>query len=142
MKLWLDTEFNSHGGELISIGLVDEIGNEFYEATHISSDLHPWVQANVMPVLNIDPISKNVLRIALEEWLVKYPKIHVIADWPADVAYFCNLLLSDADPGTRISTPPLTFEVRRDIDSSGSLCLHNAIADARALRLAYLAVAA
>lgn len=30
MRIYLDTEFNGHGGELISIALVDENGQDFY----------------------------------------------------------------------------------------------------------------
>lgn len=51
MKLWFDTEFNSFAGALISIGIVDEDGREFYEVAYCQQDIHPWVAQNVMPVL-------------------------------------------------------------------------------------------
>lgn len=140
MKLWLDTEFNGHRGELISIGLVDENGLEFYEVVHFYERPDPWVAEHVLPVLqSADATSKNVLRFQLWSFLAPYASVHIIADWPADIQHFCDLMLYD-EPGERMPTPPITFEIRRDIDSSQSLVPHNAIADARALRLAYLAL--
>lgn len=139
MKLWLATEFNGHRGELISIGLVDEDGREFYEVVHFHDKPDPWVSEHVLPVLHShDATNKNVLRFQLSAFLLPYASVHIVVDWPADVQHFCEVMLHD-EPGERMSTPPLTFEIRRDIDSSASLVPHNAIADARALRLADLA---
>lgn len=63
--------------------------------------------------------------------------VQQIADWPEDVAHFCNFLITG--PGTRIDTPPLTFEVRRDLDAVSKIP-HNALEDARAMRLKYLEI--
>jgi hypothetical protein len=39
----LDTEFNSHGAELISIARASDDGNEFYGVVGIPAQPHPWV---------------------------------------------------------------------------------------------------
>lgn len=61
MNYFLDTEFNEQGGErptieLISIGLVDELGNEYYaESNAFNEDnCSSWVQ---MGCPNIKPLN-------------------------------------------------------------------------------------
>jgi hypothetical protein len=56
--------------------------------------------------------------------------IHIIADWPEDISHFCNALLTG--PGTRLNTPRLTMEVRRDLHGDSKIP-HNALEDARAI---------
>lgn len=136
MKLWIDTEFNEFRGDLISLALVDEAGREFYE---VLPCYHPgnWVAANVMPILNKPAISLPELQRRLQNWLLHYPSIHIVADWPEDIEHFCRVLI--VGPGLRINTPPLTMEVRRDLEGASQLP-HNALADAKANRLAHLSM--
>src|SRR6516225_11221915 len=133
MKLWIDTEFNEFRGDLISLALVDETGREFYEVLPCAKPGN-WVAANVMPILNKPPISPGEMQRRLQNWLMWYDSVHVIADWPEDIEHFCRVLI--AGPGLRINTPPLTMEVRRDLSGQSQLP-HNALADAKANRLAY-----
>lgn len=133
MNLCIDCEWNGFRGALLSMALVDEYGREFYEVLQAPSYIDPWVKENVMPKLNKAPVSEKFLRVCLDAFLVRYDKIHVIADWPEDIGRFCEMLITG--PGMRIDTPPLTMEVIR-LDSY-SENPHNALADARALRLAY-----
>lgn len=140
MRLWIDTEFNGYQGSLISIALVDEEGRVFYEACHFWQPVDPWVQANVIPVLNTTPIPKPEMQIKLEKFLQPYTTIHLIADWPEDLAYFCNLLITG--PGKRIDTPRLTMEIRRDLDGAVSKIPHNALADAVSIREEHLRLTA
>ena len=65
MKYFMDTEFNEMGGsplegkvfrptiDLISIGIVDEQGREYYaESSDFAAQLcNPWVKENVLPLL-------------------------------------------------------------------------------------------
>ena len=51
MNIFIDTEFNSFQGELISVGLVSQNGDEFYEVLEIENDYDPWVQEHVVPYL-------------------------------------------------------------------------------------------
>lgn len=139
MRLWIDTEFNDYRGELISIGLVDENDRGFYGSLAVT-DPSPWVQDHVMPVLRCQPESVYELQTRLQAFLRSYDTVHLVADWPEDLQHFCWLLISG--PGERIITPPLTMEIRRDIDSTESAIPHNAIEDARAIRLAHLALEA
>jgi len=135
MKLFIDTEFNEFGGDLISLALVDENGREFYEVVDCPSP-GVWVAQNVIPVLGKYPIRKKELSHRLDAFLAAYETIHVIADWPDDIRFFCDVLI--VGPGMRINTPPLTMEILRDIGSQQSAIPHNALADAHAIRLAYL----
>lgn len=133
MNIWIDCEFNDFQGELISMALVDERGNEFYEALWCAEP-SKWVANHVMPVLGICPVSKQKFQERLAAYLAKYPAIHIIADWPEDIAHFCESLITG--PGYRLNTPPLTMEILR-VDSVSELP-HNALADARAFRKACL----
>lgn len=128
MNLFIDCEWNSYKGDLISMALVAENGVEWYEVLECR-DPHPWVAENVIPRLGKHPIPRFEMVKSLERFLDLFLDIHVIADWPEDIAMFCNLLV--VGPGERIDTPPLTMEVTR-VDSV-SENPHNALADARGL---------
>jgi hypothetical protein len=134
MRIWIDTEFNEFKGDLISMALVAEDGQEWYEVTYCENP-GQWVAQNVMPILNKDPIPKIEMQTGLSLFLSRYPSVHIIADWPEDIAHFCNLLITG--PGYRLDTPPLTMEIRRDLDAV-SLLPHNALADARAIMRKHL----
>ena len=151
MRIWIDTEFNGFEGELISLALVDEQGRSFYRYRPCPSPA-AWVAEHVLPVLGLyrpEPIatqpalkhpsnfwSLHRIQFALALWLADYEKVHIVADWPEDIAQFSRALVTG--PGTRIDTPPLTMEVRRDLDAE-SLVPHNALEDARAMRAVHLA---
>ncbi|MES2488558.1 MAG: hypothetical protein V4607_02115 [Pseudomonadota bacterium] len=139
MNLFLDCEFNDFGGALISMALVDKHGHDWYRVLACQNPT-PWVAANVMPVLGEAPVLPMHFKHSLQQYLHPYSAIHVIADWPEDIAHFCQALI--VGPGKRIATPPLTMEVRRDLDSSASAIPHNALADAHAIRNQYLQLAA
>ncbi len=135
MNIYIDAEFNEFGGELISFAAVADNGREFYEVAHCANP-KSWVAENVMPVLGRNPISLKDVKHGLSNFLSQYETIHIVADWPDDIKFFCELLI--VGPGLRLDTPPLTLEIRRDIDSSKSEVPHNALHDARAIRLAAL----
>lgn len=133
MNIFIDVEFNEFGGELISMALVagDDI---FYEVLYCAEP-KSWVKEHVMPVLEKKPITKELFQTRLAAYLNDFQTIHIIADWPDDIKYFCDTLITS--PGERLNTPPLTMEIRRDIDSSKSTTPHNALADAIAIQIAY-----
>lgn len=125
-NLYLDCEFDGFGGNLISMALVRDNHNFFYEVVH-HTVTDPWVAENVVPVLDQYPISMDEFRAELCNFLFQFPDgVHIIADWPDDIAYFTKALLTG--PGTRINTPPLTMEIVRS--DHKSLTPHNALADA------------
>jgi hypothetical protein len=128
-NIYIDCEFNGFGGELISMALVAEDGEQFYEVIELLDYITPWVAENVMPILNKDSVSFSVFQTKLQQFLHRYPSVHIIADWPDDIKYFCQALISG--PGTRINTPPLTMEILK-IDAVSKLP-HNALEDAIAI---------
>lgn len=134
MKLFIDTEFNEFKGELISMALVDENGVFFYEVLPCVNP-GPWVAEHVMPILEKAPIRLDQLQARLQAFLSHYDSVHLIADWPEDIKHFCDALI--VGPGMRINTPPLTMEIRRDLDAVSHLP-HNALADAFAIRAKYM----
>lgn len=134
MRIWIDTEFNDFKGDLISIALVAEDGHEFYESVGCENP-GQWVAENVMPKINKEPIPLELMQFRMRDFLMQFESVHIVADWPEDIAYFCDLLIFG--PGLRFDTPPLTIEIRRDLDAT-SLLPHNALADARAIMRKHL----
>ncbi|OGA63063.1 MAG: hypothetical protein A2710_26560 [Burkholderiales bacterium RIFCSPHIGHO2_01_FULL_64_960] len=130
MNIYIDTEFNDFGGELISLAMVDENGRDFYAVLNCERPT-PWVAENVISVLGRPYASLRMLQTRMEAWLAVYPRVHIVADWPEDIAHFCRALITG--PGMRMDTPPLTLEVRRDLSSEASAIPHNALEDARAI---------
>ena len=143
MKVFIDCEYNSFGGDLITMALVTMDGREPYAQVPIDRDtIHPWVVENVIPVIDAEGTDAKMLghlelTQAIEAFLAIYDEVHIIADWPDDIRFFCQYLITG--PGTRIDTPPLTMEVRRDIDAVSDVP-HNALLDARAIRYEYCEV--
>lgn len=128
MNLYLDCEFNEFKGDLISMALVAEDGQEFYEVLDCPNP-GSWVKENVIPILGKEPVSMSVFQSKLQSFLMQFPMIKVIADWPEDIAHFCNALITG--PGDRLDTPPLKMAVYR-VDTVSDQP-HNALADARGI---------
>ena len=137
MRIFIDGEWNSYGGELISLALVAEDGRSFYEVLGCDNP-DQWVAENVMPKLGKPWIVFESLQEQLEIFLrqFEFDSVHIIADWPEDIMWFCKVLITG--PGTRLDTPPLTMQVLR-VDTV-SKNPHNALADAMALRDWYISV--
>lgn len=136
MRIWIDTEFNEFKGEMISMALVAEDGNEFYQSLGCENP-GAWVAQHVMPIIGIPTSNLKDVQRCLQTFLMDYSAIHLVADWPEDIAHFCNALITG--PGMRINTPALTMEIRRDLDAVSAIP-HNALADARAMRDVHLAL--
>lgn len=138
MKLFIDCEFNEFGGDLISMALVGEDGQEFYEVLNLENDekYGSWVFANVVPWLNKDPIDKQVFQAKLWNFINQWDEVHIIADWPDDIRYFCAALITG--PGMCIGTPlNLTMQIDRTLSTETSEIPHNALEDARAIKLSW-----
>lgn len=138
MRLFLDTEFNGFGGELMSIALVPEREGvrEFYKEIRISGQLDPWVRDNVVPHLILPSCSYSEFQQELAQYMWEVGESVIIADWPDDVKYFCQALITG--PGMMIN---LMHNVKFELDFSinyESLVPHNALHDARAIKEFYL----
>lgn len=138
MRLFLDTEFNGFGGRLISMALVPEKETdfEFYKELHITDQLHPWVRDNVVPHLILPSIGYSEFQDALANYLWNVGDCTIIADWPDDIKYFCEALITG--PGMMIKLMHnIKFELDFGIEYE-SLVPHNALHDARAIRNFYM----
>ena len=138
MKLFLDCEFTSFQGHLMSMALVPEDNSDnFYEVVPFSAiDCHPWVLDNVVPILVKEQITYEEMQIKLRKFLDQWDEVEVIADWPEDFVHFFNALLTG--PGNMINISAkvrTTFERRLDYKS---VLPHNALEDAKAIKVAYL----
>lgn len=143
MKYYLDTEFNSYGGSLISLALAREDGVNFYAI--LPKPLHAldWVKDNVLPVLDSVPVKQYVhrvfitgLQLALERFFAGDDAPEVITDWPDDIKYLSDILITG--PGKMINIPRISFRMHR-IDAypttvEGAI-QHNAYWDALALKV-------
>ncbi|UZW53998.1 hypothetical protein NUH86_10675 [Sphingobium sp. JS3065] len=146
MRYFLDTEYNGYGGDLISLALAPEYGDQdFYVSVPLPADIHPWVAQNVIPYLRFVPqgVDHQLSRVDaarhLEAYLANDPDPLIVADWPDDLAYFCALLVTG--PGEMIDLNGLRLEL---INAAGfsaaanSKMPHNALHDAHALKEFYL----
>lgn len=136
MKLFLDCEFTNFQGHLISMALVSENGDEFYEVVNFSYiDCHPWVMDNVVPILNKDKIPYEEFQVKLSKFLRRFDEIEVIADWPEDFYHFTMAILTG--PGQMMEIPKMSMHLERRLDYISSLP-HNALNDAQAIKAGYL----
>ncbi len=142
MRYFLDTEFNGFGGELLSLALVPEDGDqEYYVVIPHDGPWHPWVEKHVVPYLDSVPpmllnrLDRTAAAFDVAAYLSQDPDAMIIADWPEDIALFCRLLLvGETDI---VDVARLRFEFRRTPGFStarNSRVPHNALHDARALR--------
>ena len=118
------------------MALVDEQGKYFYEVLPCPQPI-PWVQENVMPKLNQAAISPAEFKGKLGQFLRRYDQLHIIADWPEDLALFSRALIVGF--GKCMVIPPLTMQLW--MDKTVQLLPeipHNALSDANELRQAYL----
>jgi hypothetical protein len=131
--LYLDTEYNGFGGELISMALVSPEGHKWYEVRELPNKIHPWVKEHVVPVLDKEPQRPLIFKAMFQHWLVRFKSPLIICDWYADAQHFCEML-SGSEYGTSLDfefnlkclkTPPN--------DRPNSKLPHNALADAKAL---------
>lgn len=139
--LYLDTEFNGHGGELISLALASTSGRHWYAVTapYIPrAGQDPWVADNVMPLLykmqpTVDAASSSddVIRFWLKEYLVSFPQpLAIYADWPADFEHLMNLMCGPTFG--RSFVVPCTMHLIKGADQTPEIP-HNALSDAIAL---------
>lgn len=148
MRYFLDTEYNGIGGALLSLALVPDDGEELYLTLKSDEPIVPWVQRHVVPYLDTVPAQLSWGRLgtgeaaeALERYLRHDEAPVVVADWPEDIAQFCNLMVTG--PGEMIDARNLTFRLlplSNFSTAENSRVPHNALHDARALRDHYLSM--
>lgn len=152
MKYYLDCEFDGFGGQLLSLALVREDLESLYLVyPQPAKYKDQWVEENVAPILWDIPSPMPGMAYKVKTRLEAGVKIanflspdyfnqgisetpHIIADWPEDIAYFCQSLL--IRPGYMAPIDTFTTELKR-IDAYPSkledAVRHNAYWDAKAL---------
>ncbi|UTC29847.1 ribonuclease H [Bajunvirus bajun] len=151
---FLDCEFNGFGGQLLSLALVEAVGSRvivpeapvrhlYMTFAHDGMTIEPWVAENVLPIMSAIPegyeqsfpLNRRVAAEMIRDFLTADPAPYIVTDWPDDVRYFCESVITA--PGEMVSIPSLRFEVCR-VDAYPSrlndAVQHNALWDALALR--------
>lgn len=154
-RFFADFEFNSYQGQVLSVGLVSDSGAALYAVFPFpkENEINPWVRANVVPIINSVPAgipSRHMPIPKFQELLTEfllaprslYPsdelddyEIEIITDWPDDVKYLSELLITG--PGKMIDIPGISFKVVRVdpyVSPPKGAVQHNAMWDAIALR--------
>ena len=148
MRYFLDTEYNGIGGALLSLALVPDDGDELYLTLQSPDPPLEWVERHVIPYLDSVPeqlfcprLTREDAAHALERYLRHDEEPLIFADWPEDIAHFCNLMITG--PGDMVDVRNLTFRLAPMSNFStaaNSKVPHNALHDARALRDHVLAI--
>ena len=145
MNLYLDTEFDGHGGALISLALAAEGGKHWYGIFE-PYPRDEWVKENVkpklyamQPTIKTDPLEDHildVLRASLKEYLLTRmldrSGLTIWADWPDDFAHMMRLM-SGPSYGESFMIPcTMQLIVTPDGEPKPEIP-HNALSDAIAL---------
>jgi hypothetical protein len=132
--MFLDTEFNSFHGQLISMGIITEGNHQFYEVLELPANVHPWVAEHVVPVLNKAPVRPITFKARLWAFMHQHQNEVIIADWPEDIAHLMWWLCGENGTSPKIQlTTRLINSGKFDSDIP-----HNALADAMALKEWYM----
>lgn len=133
-RLFVDCEFNGFGGELMSMAVVSDSGEEFYEVRCIPEVLDPWVAENVVPILVKKPVGDVLFRHLLHSFLRQFDNPTICADWYTDIVHFFHSMQG------RDHTESFAYACKAElvlIDEYKSEIPHNALYDARAIREAW-----
>lgn len=137
MQAFIDCEFNGGHGELISMAIVSEDGQRvFYEVVEHKAPTEEWVAEHVMPILNKPAIPMAAFKERLKKFLDAFPKLTLIADHAADLFYFTQVIIGAE--GWMMVEYQLDLRVDPAISAKKSTQKHNALEDAKALRLSWL----
>jgi hypothetical protein len=159
MLICLDTEFtglNQAKPDLISIGLVDENGREFYAElpeSHWTVQCNEWVHFNVLPHLwgGTYTQTETSIRERLTSWIESIPEeVVIVTDWP-EGDFFLQLKKLLLPWPSNLNTWPMQFSswsmgdeqqlvLRKLMDDYHTPLRpwHHALHDAHSLRLALM----
>lgn len=141
-RYFIDCEFDGFGGPLMTMALIRDDGASIHAQIEGVEASDPWVIANVVPIINACPcppvvMSREGAGRLIAQFLNGDPDPLIGDDWPDDIRYFCELLITA--PGEMVYLPKLRFELHR-VNSYPTLVAdavqHNAWWDAQALRQA------
>jgi hypothetical protein len=165
MKLFFDTEFTGlhQKTTLLSIGIVDENGREFYRELddYDHSQLNDWLKENVIGNFkNEGSVNMGMLRDDLKEWLKAYDYGETIEMWSDCLAYdwvlFCeifggafevpkNIYYIPFDICTLMKIKGVDPDVNREefapLPMPDKIPKHNALWDAQVIKACYTKLA-
>lgn len=133
MKIYLDCEFNGFGGELISMALVKETGEEWYRILREPRVWNQWVYENVFPVLNGDAAGFDIFGTDLRDFLETCDGCEFIADHPADFKHLNEMMDIISANNDFIIPIECTMHLIKGSPDIKPEIPHNALSDARAL---------
>lgn len=130
--LFFDTEFNGHGGELLSMAFIGD-RTAWYAALPTPEVVDPWVAENVIPKLGLRRLSPEEFRRELHSFLSPYKDgVRFVADSYAD---FLHLFQQFAGPTYAESLDIIcSCKLIRTPEGYSPSAQHNAMSDARELR--------
>lgn len=134
LRIWIDAEWNSYKGALISFACVTEDGREFYQEVVLHEPPDPWIVNNVLPHLAGAAVEYEVFQSRLRSFVdgIAGP-IEFISDWPEDIEQLCRALI--IGPGRSSVYRPLTFRCGMgEFKDAKSALPHHCLHDARSLR--------
>ena len=158
--IYLDTEFNSFGGELISLGMCSTDGlahcyieravniipmdtNGFRPRAQMATSgklVHPWVDEHVIPHLSQfvggRAYSREQGDHLIWKWLSTRQDQTIVADWPADFEHLMSCIYEDNGMRPQLELKMHLLPAGLGL-SDGSTIPHNALEDARALMEAH-----
>lgn len=145
MNLYLDTEFNGHGGNLISLALAAPDGKHWYGILRrpMADDLHPWVAEHVIPKLDQTGVGAHAFtmvrgpsffRASLREYLsARQDDLTIYADWPDDFSHLLTAMRGDSYDESWMVPCTMRLIVTPEGEPQPEFP-HNALSDAIALR--------
>lgn len=142
MIFFIDCEFDGFKGDLISfamVPLVSGVASPIYGVfkDHASDE---WVKTNVIPLLHKNiPVAllrdKKEVAGAIASVFSNFEHVEVIADWPADIKHFCDLI--EFNGGECYPMQNIKFMIDWELSSKDSKVPHNAFYDALAIAESY-----
>lgn len=133
--LYLDTEFDGHGGDLISLALAGADGSRWYGIFNAYCG-NDWVAEHVAPMLYaMHPTisgDDETLRFSLHEFLISHPNATIWADWPADFEHLMRLMRGRTFDESLVMDVSMRL-IRSPVGEPRPEFPHNALSDAIAL---------
>ena len=160
--IFLDTEFSSldpYKGEILSIGLVKENGDELYLELEFEGDVDEWVKTNILPDLTQKKVSREEAKKQIKQFVGDTKPFIVAYVNQFDVIYLYKLFgtkdLNDiffwipidyaSILFTKIDDPEGYFKNQKEFVSKlginpNAYTQHNALDDAKLLREVYFKI--
>lgn len=127
IKVFFDTEFTDFiNCDIISIGLITEDGKAYYaeNAEYIKSSCSTWVNANIIPTLNLEKFGRrrNTLSVEIAEWIdsLDAKVVYLYYDYSSDIELL-GQLLENCPPNCKIQPILIQNEIYSYCDGQAGL---------------------